>query len=310
MDLLTVDSERNYLIDYRDVIKVIDRRARIPEYLKNENKDLLHDIVGVYTDQDNGKVDYRSLVEDLREFNYEDANSNKVGDLTESRVGAFSKTPGEPRKRKTIFEDNYIVLDSQKVPANVLETIETRLQKVTRHLKRVYGSEQKLDEALKSDGVERNGNLSVDELKGFVLKACKEQLIHRNINKKDIEAFLSAFKYNAYGATNVNNVAKMVFTNDNYVSKELAHKTRANPPPDAVNVEMLESIRSVEIEDVESVPIDYKRAAAVLKEIENKVFCGGLPRAGTYQSVYKQVFDADGDGFVSHADFETACRKL
>ena len=56
---------------------------------------------------------------------------------------------------------------------------------------------------------------------------------------------------------------------------------------------MLESIRSVDIDDVQngpktegsspfSQPIDYKKAAAVLKEIENKVFVGGVPRSGTY----------------------------
>jgi hypothetical protein len=138
-------------------------------------------------------------------------------------------------------------------------------------------------------------------------------MVNRNINKKDVEAFLSVFKYNAYGATNIDSVSKIVFTNDNYVSKELARKTRANPPPDAVNIEMLESIRSIDIEDnpvVSNPAIDYKKAAAVLREIENKVFVGGLPRAGTYQSVYRSLFDCDGDGFISHADFEGACRKL
>lgn len=105
-------------------------------------------------------------------------------------------------------------------------------------------------------------------------------MVHRNIGKKDIEAFLSAFNYNAYGATHIDKVSKLVFTNDNYVAKELARKVRANAPPDAVNTEMLESIRSIDAD--ESKAIDYKKAAAVLKEIENKVFVGGLPRNGTY----------------------------
>jgi hypothetical protein len=87
-------------------------------------------------------------------------------------------------------------------------------------------------------------------------------------------------------------VSKLVFTNDNYVAKELSRKIRANPPPDAVNIEMLESIRSIDIDEQNgpktegssplSQPIDYKKAAAVLKEIENKVFVGGVPRSGTY----------------------------
>ncbi len=144
-------------------------------------------------------------------------------------------------------------------------------------------------------------------------------MIQRHIQKKDIEAFLSSFKYNAYGATNFDSVSQVVFTNDNYVAKELARKTRANPPPDAVNIEMLESIRSIEVDEAQASSktelnspnqIDYKKAAAVLKEIENKVFVGGIPRVGTYQHVYRSIFDCDGDGFISHADFEGACRKL
>jgi len=180
----------------------------------------------------------------------------------------------------------------------------------------VFNTQEKLDTAIKEAVGEpdKNGNVSVDELKQWVLQACKDQMVHRNISKKDVEAFLSVFNYNAYGATNVNNVAKIVFTNDNYVSKELARKTRANPPPDAVNTEMLESISAIDIEDANGIAnttaIDYKKAAAVLKEIENKVFVGGLPRAGTYQTVYRSLFDCDGDGFISHADFEGACRKL
>ena len=273
-------------------------------------------------DQETGKVDYRGLVDELRSFNYEEAVNNKNPiEYAESTKNNFSKTPGETRKRKTIFEDDYIVLDSQKVPNNVLESIEQRLSRVTRYLKRHFGSEKALDKALKENLVEqdKNGNLSVDDLKTFVLQTCKEQIIHRNLNKKDIEAFLSAFNYNAYGATQIDTVAKMVFTNDNYVTKELSRKIRANPPPDGVNQDLRESIYEEANEDeiaqptsktVFNGPIDYKKAAEVLKEIESKVYVGGLPRAGTFQSVFRSVFDVDGDGFVSHADFEGACRKL
>jgi hypothetical protein len=35
----------------------------------------------------------------------------------------------------------------------------------------------------------------------------------------------------------------MVFTDENYVNKQLASKTRANPPPNDVNTEMMMSIR-------------------------------------------------------------------
>lgn len=85
----------------------------------------------------------------------------------------------------------------------MLENIESRLHRVTRYLKRHFGNEKALDQALKENLAEqdKNCNLSVDDLKTFILNTCKEQIIHRHLNKKDVEAFLSAFNYNAYGAT-------------------------------------------------------------------------------------------------------------
>ncbi len=114
IDLLTVDSDREYVVDVKDFMRVIERRAKIPQYLKeSENKGLLHEFIGGYMDEQ-GKVDYRGLVEELRQFNYEEANNKKAdsNDYLESTKASFSKTPNEVKKRKTIFEDDYIVLDS------------------------------------------------------------------------------------------------------------------------------------------------------------------------------------------------------
>ena len=82
---------------------------------------------------------------------------------------------------------------------------------------------------------DKNENISVDDLKTFVINTCKDQIVHKHMTKKDVEAFLSAFIYNAYGATNVQSVSKLVFTDENYVAKKLSRKVRANPPPDEVN---------------------------------------------------------------------------
>ena len=150
--MLTVDSARDYAVDVKDFMRVVERRAKIPQYLKEgENTECLQDFIAGYMDSQTGKVDYRGVVEELRYFNYEEAVNNKNGpiEIAESTKYGFSKTPGEPRKRKTIFEDEYIVLDSQKVPNNVLENIEQRLARVTRYLKRHFGSERALDKALK-----------------------------------------------------------------------------------------------------------------------------------------------------------------
>lgn len=62
------------------------------------------------------------------------------------------------------------------MPPNVLDAIDKRLHRVTRHLKRVYGNQSKLDAAIKEAVGEqdKNGNVSVDELKNWVLQACKD----------------------------------------------------------------------------------------------------------------------------------------
>lgn len=77
MDCLAADFDREYSIEYKDFMKVIDRRAKIPEYLKQQSGDLLHEFIAEYTDGDSGKVDYRGLIDELRTFNYEEANNNK-----------------------------------------------------------------------------------------------------------------------------------------------------------------------------------------------------------------------------------------
>jgi uncharacterized protein YdcH (DUF465 family) len=58
----------------------------------------------------------------------------------------------------------------------MLDQIDQRLHKVTRHLKRAFGTEAKLDTAIKEavGEPEKNGNLSVDELKSWVIQACKD----------------------------------------------------------------------------------------------------------------------------------------
>jgi hypothetical protein len=72
-------------------------------------------------------------------------------------------------------------------------------------------------------------------LKSFVLANVKDEMATKKINKKDVEGFLSAFIYNAYGATNANSIAPLIFTDENYVAKKLNNRTRGNPPPPDVN---------------------------------------------------------------------------
>lgn len=100
----------------------------------------------------------------------------------------------------------------------------------------MFGSQQNLEQYLGENmKADKNGNVPVDQLKAFVIANLKDEMAAKRITKKDIEGFMSAFIYNAYGATNVNAIAPLIFTDENYVAKKLNNRTRGNPPPPDVN---------------------------------------------------------------------------
>ena len=71
-----------------------------------------------------------------------------------------------------------------------------------------------------------NGNVSVDHLRDYILRICEQDLIDRRVLKKDVEGFLSAFNYNCYGATNIDEFTNLVFTGDDDIPEKLAEKKR------------------------------------------------------------------------------------
>ena len=48
---------------------------------------------------------------------------------------------------------------------------------------------------------DKNGNLSVDEFKNFLVGTCQDELVEQTLSKKDLEGFMSAFVFNAQGNT-------------------------------------------------------------------------------------------------------------
>ena len=48
--------------------------------------------------------------------------------------------------------------------------------------------------------------------------------MEKKIQKRDVEGFLSAFNYNNYGATNINDIPTLVFTSDDLIPDKLAHR--------------------------------------------------------------------------------------
>lgn len=199
--------------------------------------------------------------------------------------------------QRNLISDEYTVLDSQKVPANRLETIEKSLLKVNRFLQDKFGSKEAFETHLREKAdVDRNGNISVDEMKAMVTDVCADEIASRRLTRRDLEGFLSAFKYSAHGATAVGSVAPLVFENDsNKLALALATRVRTNPPPTTVNGDLAAAAEGDSLADEATA----RRLRGILTQIEDTSFqC----KPKTFQ-VFR-AFDEDGDGYVSYKDFE------
>lgn len=139
-------------------------------------------------------------------------------------------------------------------------------------------------------------------MKNFVTGLCADHIAQRRLTKKDLEGFLSAFKYSKHGATDAASIAPLVFEKDaNQLTLKMACRVRTNPPPAFVNQDLGQDEPSADIKDEATA----RRLRGLLGEIENVAFQGG--KNNTYK-VFR-AFDEDGDGYVSYKDFEEHLRK-
>lgn len=149
--------------------------------------------------------------------------------------------------------------------------------KVNRKFKNLFGTQDKLDSKIKEElKPDKNGNVSVDDLRDFVLKTIEHDMIHRKITKKDVEGFLSAFNYSTYGDTNIDQIAPLIFTADYEVEKKLAKRVRANPPPDQIATNLQAIVVSKD-------DIHNNKIRDLLVEIEDKVFNGKTQQYGIFK---------------------------
>ena len=131
---------------------------------------------------------------------------------------------------------------------------------------------------------------------------CSQEVTQRRLSKKDLEGFLSSFKYNIHGATDISTIAPLVFEKDaNKLTLAISQKQRTNPPPGFVNQELSNVADPGDIRDEATA----RRLRGLLTRIEDAAFCSGKPR--TFQ-IFRD-FDTDGDGFVSYKDFEAHLKK-
>jgi len=65
------------------------------------------------------------------------------------------------------------VLDSQQVPTNKLDTIERQLVKVNRFLQDKFKTKENFETYLREQiDIDKNGNISVDEMKNMIAQTC------------------------------------------------------------------------------------------------------------------------------------------
>lgn len=120
-DLLRQDEDRTNLVDAFDLCKIIDRRSQVPQYLKFGTQNQLNDYLGKFAVEGTNKINYKDLIEDVLKFDYMDS-TNQVRSAASTKSGLTDiMDRNQPR---TIYEDDYIVLDRNKVPQNVSESIE------------------------------------------------------------------------------------------------------------------------------------------------------------------------------------------
>ena len=135
-------------------------------------------------------------------------------------------------------------------------------------------------------------------MKDFVLRQCEKDIVNRNLTKRDVEGFLSAFNYNNYGATNVNDISKMIFTRDDQVQHMLTQKLRANAPPEALS-------QGINVLDIDEKDVHNHHVKKLLNTMEDKVFNG---KVKLFQ-VFRQ-FDKDNDGYISYEDFDNCLKSI
>ena len=298
-DLLALDADKTYTADPRDLMKVLEKRANMSTAMKydQEKRAELHEYLTMFQDEQSGRIRYTDMALDLRSFNYDQETNEGILPKTPNSISSGRRSFFGAAVAKNVFNDDYVVLDSQQVPANKLDAIERHLQRVNRHLQDKFGTREKFETYLREKvDADKNGNISVDEFKVLIKDTLTDEVVKRRLTKRDLEGFLSAFKYNKHGATDIGSIAPLVFERDaNKLTLALNARARTNPPPAFVNGELRE-VDGAAIQD----EAQARRLRGLLEKVEDVAFSGGKPK--TFE-IFRN-FDVDGDGYVSYKDFE------
>ena len=196
-------------------------------------KSELHEYLMMFQDETTGKIKYTEMAADLRGFNYDLETNEGIMPKSANSISSGRRSYFGALVQKNVLNDDLLVLDSQKVPPNKLDVIEKQLVKVSRHLQDKFGTMENFEKYLRDRvDADKNGNISVDEMKTMINETCGEEVVRRKLTKRDLEGFLSSFKYSVHGTTSINSIAPLVFEKDsNKVTLALSSQVRTNPPP-------------------------------------------------------------------------------
>ena len=282
-DMIKKDLDEKGKIPFADFCVVLDS-LKLPGEISNVGQwEKMYSEMG----GDAEGLDYRQFAEKFKSMDRVQKPKNPVVDEYAQKVKPA--TGKVPVSSHAFSVGNYTVLDGQKVPVNTLESIQVKARKLKRLLRSRFQNEAALKEELTRVG--EGAGISLAKLKNFMNYEATKESTSDTVTKRDIEGFLSAFQYNTDGNADVHAVAKSIFSEE-YSDDTLTRKTRAMPP--------------AKPRVGESTPAPKERLRTLLTDLENKLF---VQRNEQAFSAFK-MFDADGDGYVSHEDFERGLQNL
>ena len=215
---------------------------------------------------------------------------------------------GEESVKKSIKKDEKTIriYDVQKVPVSQLSHILDRTLRVSRMLQAKYVSAEQFDKDLKEKvKFDQHGNVEAQHLENYLIDVCKDQLTKRELNRNDLEGFLSSLVYNKYKTTDGNALAQFVFSNDIEISKKIHSVQRPMPPPaEASGAYSLNSSPNPE-SPTAAAKVSDERMRDIIKELQLKSFAD---KKLIYQ-IFKD-YDRDGDGYVSYSDIKEQFKNL
>lgn len=170
------------------------------------------------------------------------------------------------------------VINKQKVPVNQLELIFNKGNRIRNAVKNKYGCLNDMLKELQDHSV--NNRIHLKELKAFLLSK-----LDGKVQESEIKSLLSAYDYNKDLQTDVTEVAKYVFMDNNTAQDHLHIKKRPIAPNRLVDQFPNKS------------PTKLK---PLLLQIEQKMFTQG---SNKFLPVFK-AFDQDNDGYLTIEDLE------